>query len=163
MSRVTRIALLGAAVLIVAVTGTVFATREAQVRQQPAQAPSSHEVGTQDHEADVGGLARAAERLGVTEERLDELATIHGFGGAVRLVAWSEQLGIDVATIEALRAGDGTEEGRLGWGQVAKELGEEYDQVVRPGIGSIMGKGGGHGRENAPGQQDRGEGDPSGG
>jgi hypothetical protein len=46
-----------------------------------------------------------------------------------------------------MRDGDGTEGSGMGWGQIAKELG------VHPGIGSIMGQGGGHGRENAPGQQ----------
>ena len=163
MSRGTRISLLAAAALVVAVSGTVFATRQPGVGEQPAQAPSSHEVEPQGEEADGEALARAAERLGVSEQQLTDLATIHGFGGAVRLVAWSNQLGIDVGTIEALRAGDGTEEGRLGWGQLAKQLGDEHGQVVRPGIGSIMGNGGGHGRENAPGQQDRGEDDASGG
>ena len=49
--------------------------------------------------------------------------------------------------IRAMRDGDGTEGSGMGWGQIAKELG------VHPGIGSIMGQGGGHGRENAPGQQ----------
>jgi hypothetical protein len=34
----------------------------------------------------------------------------------------------------------------MGWGQIAKDLG------VSPGIGSIMGNGGGHGRDGAPGQ-----------
>ncbi len=37
----------------------------------------------------------------------------------------------------------------MGWGQIAKDL------DVDPGIGSIMGQGDGHGRDNAPGQQDR--------
>ena len=46
----------------------------------------------------------------------------------------------------------------MGWVQIAKELG------VHPGLGSIMGQGGGHGRENAPGQQKGdGEGDDAGG
>jgi hypothetical protein len=35
----------------------------------------------------------------------------------------------------------------MGWGRIAKELG------VHPGLGSIIGQGGGHGHENAPGQQ----------
>jgi hypothetical protein len=37
----------------------------------------------------------------------------------------------------------------MGWGRIAKDLG------VNPGIGSIMGNGGGHGRDNASGQQGR--------
>ena len=163
MSRGTRIALLAAAALVVAVSGTVFATRQPEVREQPAQAPSSHDVEPQGDEADGEGLARAADRLGVSEQELTDLSTIHGFGGAVRLIAWSQQLGVQVGDIEALRAGDGTEEGRIGWGQLAKQLSEEHGQVVRPGIGSIMGNGGGHGRDNAPGQHDRGEDDASGG
>lgn len=36
----------------------------------------------------------------------------------------------------------------MGWRQIPKELG------VHPGIGSIMGNGDGHGRENAPGEQE---------
>ena len=47
-----------------------------------------------------------------------------------------------------MRDGDGTEGSAMGWGRIAKELG------FHPGIGSIMGNGGGHGRDNAPGQQD---------
>ncbi|MBW3612354.1 MAG: hypothetical protein KY392_00675, partial [Chloroflexi bacterium] len=61
-----------------------------------------------------------------------------------RLLAW-EKAGVSIADGEARRA-----EGK-GWGEIAKELG------VHPGIGSVMGNGGGHGRDNAPGQhKDRG-------
>jgi hypothetical protein len=35
----------------------------------------------------------------------------------------------------------------MGWGRIARDLG------VHPGLGSIMG--GGHGREDAPGQQEQ--------
>jgi hypothetical protein len=55
-----------------------------------------------------------------------------------------------MAAIRLMRDGDGTEESGMGWGEIAKDLG------VHPGIGSIMGNGGGHGRDDAPGQQDRG-------
>lgn len=48
-----------------------------------------------------------------------------------------------------MRDGDGSEDSGMGWGRIAKELG------FSPGIGAIMGNGGGHGRDNAPGQQGR--------
>ena len=53
-----------------------------------------------------------------------------------------------MADIAAMRDGDGTPESVMGWGQIAKKLG------VHPGIGSVMGNGGGHGRDDAPGQQE---------
>lgn len=157
MSRGTRIALLVAAVLIVAVSGTVLATRQPQTADEPAQVTQDGDDAPPSPEK----LARLSERLGVDQQVISDLAVEYGLGGAVRLVAWSADnpRDLDMAAIRALRDGDGTEESRMGWGQIAKHLG------VHPGIGSIMGNGGGHGRDNAPGQQDRGtdEGDASGG
>lgn len=165
MERRNRIALLVAAVLLVVLAGTALATRAPQTADEP-------EAVTQDEEAEAPptaeDLAHALDRLnnaGYTvpaDIDFTELATTYGIGGAIRIVAWSyendEELGI--ADIRRLRDGTETEPG-MGWGQIAKDLG------VHPGIGSIMGNGGGQGlgRENAPGQQDRGtdEGDDSGG
>lgn len=164
MSRGNRIALLVAAALLVAVTGTVLATRLLDVADEPAQHTQD---GEEDAPPTAEDIAHAAARLkahdlGVQDALLTELAAEYGLGGAVRIVAWSadNDEGADMAAIRAMRDGDGTEGSGMGWGQIAKELG------VHPGIGSIMGNGGGHGRENAPGQQkDRGgnDGDPSGG
>ncbi|MDQ2688677.1 MAG: hypothetical protein M3Y29_00195 [Chloroflexota bacterium] len=142
MSRGTRIAALLAGVLVVAIAGTVLATRQPSSAQQPAQVTQDGE----DEAPSAEKVAQVAERLGVTAELLSGLAAEHGFGGAVRLVAWSSETGRSIEDLEAMRAGDGTEEGAVGWGKMAKDLG------VHPGIGSIMGNGGGHGREDAPGQ-----------
>jgi hypothetical protein len=99
-------------------------------------------------------LAHAADRLAaneleVADDVLSELAGQYGLGGAVRIVAWSDGKADRMARIRQMRDGDGSEGSEMGWGQIAKELGEH------PGIGSIMGQGGGHGRDDAPGQQNR--------
>ena len=55
---------------------------------------------------------------------------------------------MEVEAIAAMRDGTDAEPG-MGWGRIAHELG------VHPGIGSIMGNG--HGKDDAPGQQDEPE------
>ena len=156
MSRGTRIALLVAAVLIVAVSGTVLATRQPQTADEPAQLTQDHD----DAPPSAEKLARLSERLGVEPQVISDLALEYGLGGAVRLVAWSADnpANLDLAGIRRMRDGDGTDGSVMGWGQIARELG------VHPGIGSIMGNGGGHGPDKVPVQQDRGdEDDASGG
>lgn len=153
MTRGARLALLGAAALIVALSGSVLATR------QPAPADPPAEVTRDDEEAGplaADALVRAAERLRandipVDDAQLADLAERYGVGGAVRVLAWAADPDdeVTVESIAALRDGDGSPGSGQGWGQIAKELG------VHPGIGRIMGNGGGHGREDAPGQQDR--------
>ena len=96
-------------------------------------------------------LAHAAARLlaneiPFTDGQLSDLATRYGLGGAVRLLAWAHAEQMDVEAIAVKRDGTDTEPA-MGWGQIAKELGQH------PGIGSIMGNG--HGREDAPGQQNK--------
>ena len=152
MSRRNRIALLGGAVLILAVSGTVLATRQPPAANEPAGVAQDGE----DTPPTAEDLAHAADRLRahditVDDAVLSDLATRYGVGGAVRVTAWAADPN-DEATIEsitAMRDGDGTEGSGMGWGRIAKELG------FHPGIGSIMGNGGGHGRDNAPGQQGR--------
>ena len=150
MNRTNRIALMAAAVLVLVVTGTVFATRAPSASSQPAQV-------TQD-EADApptaDEIAHAADRLraneiAVDDAVFDELVAAYGVGGAVRIMAWSKGDPIVIDDIRRKRDGDGTEGSGMGWGRIAQDLG------VNPGIGSIMGNGGGHGRDNAPGQQGR--------
>lgn len=162
MSRGNRIALLAAAALLVAVTGAVLATRQPEAADKPAQLTQDEENAPPTAEE----LAHAADRLRASKFTVDDavlsdLATRYGLGGAVRIVAWAADPDDDttIETITAMRDGDGTEGSGMGWGRIAKDLG------VHPGIGSIMGNGGGHGRANAPGQQDRGsnEGNASGG
>jgi hypothetical protein len=160
MSRSTRLALLAGVMLILAVSGTVLATRQPQV----ANAPSSLADEDEDAPPATGDLAHAADRLrasdiAVDEAVLEELATVYGVGGAVRILAWSAdpEDDITVESIRALRDGDGSDGSGMGWGSIARELG------IDPGIGSIMGNGGGSGnglgRDSAPGQQDRDSGD----
>jgi hypothetical protein len=146
MNRTKRLAVLAAAVLLLAAAGGVLANRAPAARDVPAHPASSHEPEADSEAAPTAEeLARVADRLGVDEAVVADLATRYGLGGAVRVLAWSEEKAMDVEAIAAMRDGTDTEPG-MGWGQIAHELG------VHPGIGSIMG--GGQGRENAPGQQD---------
>ena len=150
MSRKNRLAALAALVLAFVATGSVLATRAPQAPVQPSQLAQDDE----DAPPTAEDLAHAAERLAANDleisgDLLAELAAQYGVGGAVRVVAWSGGDEALMGEIRAMRDGDGTEGSGMGWGQIAKDLG------VHPGIGSIMGGGGGHGRENAPGQQNR--------
>jgi hypothetical protein len=140
------------------VTGTVLGTRAPQALDQPSLLTQDGE----DTPPTAEDLAHAAERLAakdldVSDDLLAELAAEYGVGGAVRVVAWSGGDEALMSEIRAMRDGDGTEGSVMGWGQIAKDL------DVHPGIGSIMGQGGGHGRENAPGQQNRDDDDDAGG
>ena len=159
MSRGYRLALLAAAVLILAATGSVLATRAPQSPEQPAELLTSHEAEpeTEDTPPTAEDLARAGARLterGIpfAEDELADLAARYGLGGAIRILAWAADpsVGMTAAEIADRRDGDGTT--AVGWGRLAKELG------THPGIGWIMGNGGGHGRDGAPGQQDAGAG-----
>ena len=152
MNRAHRIAIFAAAALVLVAVGSAFANRTPAAPNQPAQVASSHEPEAQD-DADTPPtaeeLAHAVERLeakGIpfTDPQLTDLATRYGLGGAVRVLAWSDELSMDVEAIAAMRDGTDAEPG-MGWGRIAYELG------VRPGIGSIMGNG--HGKDDAPGQQ----------
>lgn len=150
MNRTNRIALMAAAVLVLVVSGTVFATRAPSAPSQPAQVTQDEE----DAPPTADEIAHAAERLRANRITVDdavfnELVTAYGVGGAVRIMAWSNGDFDVIADIRRKRDGDGTEGSGMGWGRIAKEMG------VNPGIGSIMGNGGGHGRDNAPGQQGR--------
>lgn len=138
MSRTSRFALVGALALLVALAGTTFANRS------PVAEPATPVIADEHEGPEDAAVHRVVDRLGADETRVRELAAEHGFGGAVRLLAW-EKAGVTIADVEARRS-----EGQ-GWGEIAKDLG------MHPGIGSVMGNGGGHGRDNAPGQQkDRG-------
>jgi hypothetical protein len=154
MSRRNRLSALVALALVFVATGTVLALRAPQSPAEPRQLAQDDEDGQPSAE----DLAHAGERLAandleVSDDLLAELAAEYGVGGAVRVVAWAGGDDARMGEIRAMRDGDGTEGSGMGWGQIAKELG------VHPGIGSIMGQGGGHGRDNAPGQQHRDDGD----
>ena len=143
MTRSRRLAILGGALLVV-IAGTALGT---QTLRPAPQGPltASHEEQP-DTPPTVDELAHAKDRLAASginasTDQLSNLAADYGLGGAVRLFAWSDQTGISIADLRARHdAGEG-------WGQIANDLG------VSPGIGSIMGNGGGLGRDDAPGQQ----------
>ena len=133
-------------------SGTVLATRQPPTASEPARVAQD---GEEDAPPTAEELAHAADRLRahditVDDAVLNDLATRYGLGGAVRVMAWAADPDDDVTveSITAMRDGDGTEGSGMGWGRLGKQLG------FHPGIGSIMGNGGGHGRDNAPGQQD---------
>ena len=152
MSRTNRIALMAALVLVLVVTGTVFATRAPSGPSQPAQVTQDEEDAPPTAEEIAHAADRLQDKLDITvdEAVFNDLVTTYGVGGAVRIMAWSAGDPEVIADIREMRDGDGTEDSGMGWGKIAKAL------DVSPGIGSIMGNGGGHGRDNAPGQQDRG-------
>ena len=88
MNRTNRIALMAAAVLVLVVTGTVFATRAPSAPGQPAQVTQEEE----DAPPTDDEIAHAADRLRANEITVDdavfnELATAYGVGGAVRIMA----------------------------------------------------------------------------
>jgi hypothetical protein len=152
MSRQNRIALLVAAVLVVAVSGTVFATRRTPSVGGPAAPAASGEDQADAGPPDASAVAHAAGRLtehgiAVDEAQLTDLAGRYGVGGAVRLIAWADETGKSVDELAAMRDGDGSPGSGMGWGQIAHQLG------VSPGIGAVMGGGGGAGHDSAPGQK----------
>ena len=159
MHRTNRLALLGAAALLLAVTGSVLATRAPDGPAEPALLAASHQAEgeneTDTQEADGDGLARAEERLterGLDASRLAELAERYGVGGAVRLIAWSAQTETPIDDLVTMRDTGGVGGEPMGWGRMARELG------VHPGLGGIMGNGGGNGNGNGNGKA----GDPPG-
>jgi hypothetical protein len=114
--------------------------------QAPHSKPQVPAAASQEPEAPPSAdeLAHAVDRLkasgiDASVDQLSALAADYGLGGAIRLMAWADAKGMSVADLKAMRDDKG-------WGQIAKELG------LSPGIGSVMGQGGEHGRENAPGQ-----------
>ena len=151
MTRRNRLALLVAGAIVLVASGTVFAVRAPGGTPEPAGVSQD-----EDTPPTADDLAHAADRLqakGLDTSRLEELAATYGIGGAVRLIAWSSDpdVGMSIDDLIAKRNTGGPDGGPMGWGKMAKELG------VHPGIGSIMGNGGGQGRENAPGQAKKGE------
>lgn len=153
MNRTKRIAILGALALLVALAGTAVAnlerTAETPVRQLADEHDAPPDQDESEEPPDDVAVQRVADRLGTDPERVRALAAEHGFGTAVRLLAW-EAAGADTDDVLRRRAAG------QGWGVIAKDL--ELD--VHPGLGSIIGNGAGHGREHAPGQQkDRGNDD----
>lgn len=149
MHRRNRLALLGAAALLLAVTGSVLATRAPNGPAEPALVAASHQVEaeneTETEAVDAEGLAHAQARLAERDldtSRLEELAARYGIGGAVRLIAWADAASISIDDLAAKRDTGGEGGEPMGWGRMARELG------VHPGLGSIMGNGAGNGNGN---------------
>ena len=154
MTRNRTLAPAIAGLLLLVAAGAVLATRQSPAPERPAHVAASHAVGADDVAPTAEDVAHAADRLAASGIPADpavlaDLASRHGVGGAVRLVAWADATGLTVEELAAMREGDGTAGSGMGWGRMAKDLG------VHPGLGSIMGNGGGQGREDAPGQQKR--------
>jgi hypothetical protein len=139
MARTTRLAIFGGTLLIL-VAGTALAT------QSPRNHPQVPAAASNEPEAPptAEDLAHAVDRLRASgiqgTDQLQALAADYGLGGAVRLLAWADAKGMSVADLRKMR-----DDGK-GWGQIARQLG------VNPGLGSVMGQGGGHGPDSAPGR-----------
>ena len=141
------------ALLIVIATGGALANRA------PSAQDSSDQAEAEDQGAPPSAdeVARVVERLAdagidTNAETVDALAAEHGLGGAVRLLAWSDASGLSVDEIADMRTGSGETE-PMGWGRLARELNAENPELdLHPGIGKIMGNG--HGRDDAPGQNE---------
>ncbi len=156
MNRSARILLAALALLLVAVASALAAPSE-RGRERMAPVAASHQPEPEDEGAPtaeelerlVGRLAEAG--ISTDSDTIAALAADHGVGGAIRLLAWADASGMTTDELAAMFA-DG-----MGWGQIAKE----HD--LHPGIGRIMGNGGGgppdhargNGRAGVPGQQDR--------
>ena len=143
-----RIAVVAAVAVLIVVASSAWAMSQPRHDDMPVLADESQEpVDAQDETSPTeDAVEHAVDRLQASGHDADagtvsDLAATYGVGGAVRLIAWAEASGHSVDEIRAMR------DGGQGWGQIARDLG------VQPGIGSIMGNGGGHGRETAPGQQ----------
>ena len=151
MIRSNRVALLAAVALILAASGTVLALRAPGSSGRPAGVTQDEE--TPPSAEDIAHAGGRLEAKGLDASRLSELAAVYGVGGAVRLIAWSgdPDVGLTIDELRTMRDTGGPGGGPMGWGTLARELG------VSPGIGSIMGNGGGQGREQAPGQAKKGE------
>ena len=139
--------MLAALAVLTVAAGSALALGQPRHETVPVLANASQEPVEAEDEAPPteADLAHALDRLQASGYTIDAdalagLAGTYGTGGAVRLVAWADASGRSVEEIAAMR-----DDGQ-GWGQIAKQLG------MHPGIGSIMGNGGGHGRDSAPGQ-----------
>lgn len=133
MPRVVRLALLAALLIVVTASAGVLAFNG---DGGAGESKAGHPEEVIDRLADAGIDADPAS--------LDALADTYGLGGAVRILAFADAAGIDPAEVAAMRD-DG-----MGWGEIARALGEAHDGFdLKPGIGWVMG---GHGQEHGQGQ-----------
>ena len=140
MNRSTRTAIIGGTLLVL-IAGTALATQSPRGTRQGLVSASHQPEAPPSAEDLAHALDRlSASKIDATSDQIEALSADYGLGGAIRLLAWADAKGMSVNDLRALR------DGGVGWGQIARDLG------VSPGIGSIMGNGGGHGRDTAPGQ-----------
>ncbi|HSM38270.1 MAG TPA: hypothetical protein VK838_02975 [Candidatus Limnocylindrales bacterium] len=125
--------------------------------------PTDGETGTTDAAPSPQLLDRIVSRLdaaGISTDpdAVSALAEKYGVGGAVRLLAWADASGMSVDEIGAMF------DAGMGWGEIGRQLNDADSSLsLHPGIGWVMGNGGGHGsasdhgqglgRASAPGQQ----------
>jgi hypothetical protein len=163
MNRTVRIVVAALALLLIVVASAVAAPSD-RGRDQMAPLAASHQPESPGNQGDdpdelteedsdgppsADALARLVDRLadaGIatdsnTADAIAALAADYGVGGAIRLLAWADASGLSTGDLAARF------DGGQGWGEIAREL------DLHPGIGSIMGNGGGHGRDQAPGQR----------
>lgn len=158
MNRTAAMSGTALALLLLLAASTLAAPGRGEPRQPAAPAASHQPQGDDDGPPSAELLDRVVKRLGDADIQADvqlvsALATEYGVGGAVRILAWADATGMAPADIGAMfDAGQG-------WGAIARQLNEEDpERELRPGIGSIMGRGNaggqgvGLGRGNAPGQ-----------
>lgn len=176
VNRTVRI-LLGVAALVLVVVASALAAPSERGRDRMAPVAASHQpqspddgetAGEDEAEAEAQPSAELLDRLvtkleeaGITTDAdtIAALAAEYGVGGAVRLLAWSNASSLSTDELAAMF------ESGMGWGEIAAELnGGDGSFELHPGIGSIMGNGGGQadgapglglGRAGAPGQQKR--------
>jgi hypothetical protein len=165
VNRTLRIVLAAGALALLVVGGALAAPSDrGRERMAPVAAshqPASPQAQVQDEDEDGPPSSLLLDRL---VDKMDDagietdadtiaaLAAEYGVGGAVRLLAWADASGMSTGDLADMF------DSGLGWGEIAREL------DLHPGIGSIMGNGGGNGppphaqglgRAGAPGQQDR--------
>lgn len=182
VTRTLRIILAAGALLLLVVATTVAAPSD-RGRERMAPVAASHQPSSpgaqdepanenevQDEEQDEDGspsqqlLDRLVAKLadaGVSTDAdaIAGLAADYGVGGAVRLLWWASAAGVSTDEIAAMF------DSGMGWGEIAQELNAGDQELdLHPGLGSIMGNGGGPpdsvtglglGRAEAPGQQKR--------
>ena len=155
--------------LVVVASALAAPSERGRERMAPVAASHQPSPGAEGETADEDEGRLSAEHLdrlvtalgdaGVSTNAatIEALAAEHGVGGAVRLLVWAQESGLSTDEL----AGMLDAEAGVGWGDIAHQLNEANGSSLHPGIGSIMGNGGGNGnglgRDNAPGQQKKAE------
>jgi hypothetical protein len=124
-------------------TGAPKASEKPEGSEAPEAAEKSDEDGNAPPSADqIARIVGKLKDVGITATaaQLQDLASMVGMGGAVRVFAFAQASGKTPAQILAMH------EAGKGWGQIKHEL----NLSIGPGIGWIMGNGHGHGNGKGP-------------